>query len=105
MDSNAKPIEQFKHLINHVLPSTYIKPVRFNHCFNRIILDWLYKDCWYNHLDKNNTAISQLNDQQLNKAILRMKDWLKDQQLLIDDNNASLIYRKKSKYNSMFYFP
>ena len=87
-------INTFKQLINHNLPFTYTKPVRFNHCFNRIILDWLFNDCWYNHLDKNKTAINQLSNQQLNKSIIRMKEWLNNQQLLIDDNNASLACRK-----------
>ena len=86
-------IIEFKHLINDQLPSSYNNPVRFNHCFNRIILDWLFKDCWYNHLDKNKTALSQLNNEQLERSVERMKMWLSNHQVLIEDNIASLHYR------------
>lgn len=97
MQDVIKLIQNFKHLINHQLPSAYTQPVRFNHCFNRIILDWLYKDCWYNHLDKDKTALSQLDEHQLHAAIKRMHEWLHDKQTLVDDNNASLQYRHEYK--------
>ncbi len=99
VESKEGIIKEFKKLFNQKLPSTYNKPVHFNHCFNRIILDWLFKDCWYNHLDKNKTALSQLSEQQINKPILRMKKWLNNQQHLINDNNASIAYRKDFKAN------
>ncbi len=102
MNEKLTIIKEFKQLINHDLPTTYTKPVCFNHCFNRVILDWLFKDCWYNHLDKNKTALSQLSEQQLSTAITRMKEWLKNQQLLIEDNNASLAYRKKLRHNTQY---
>lgn len=89
--------KEFKHLINIELPGKYNEPVRYNHCFNRIILDWLFNDCWYDHLVKNKTAISQLTERQLKSAIKRMKLWLQDKQILVDDNDASLLYRKNKK--------
>lgn len=90
-------IAEFKQLVNRQLPAIYTQPVRFNHCFNRIILDWLFKDCWYHHLDNNRTALSQLNEVQLRSAIQRMKAWLSDHSLLTNDNIASLKYRNKLK--------
>lgn len=84
----------YKELLNRLLPEKYTYPVRYNHCFNRIVLDWLFNDCWYHHLDKKKTAISQLNDQQLQSAITRMQQWLSDQQILIEDNERSLRYRR-----------
>lgn len=90
-------IQQYRNLINVILPSAYQSPVKFNHCFNRIILDWLFKDCWYYHLNKNKTAISQLSNKQLELSVIRMNEWLSDQNLLIADNLASLQYRKNSK--------
>jgi len=87
-------INEFKRLINEVLPATVTTPVRFNHCFNRIILDWLFNDCWYNHLKRKPSAISQLNPGQLESAIARMKEWLTDPALLNQDNQQSLYYRK-----------
>jgi hypothetical protein len=88
-------IDEYKQLINVTLPSAYKYPVQYNHCFNRIILDWLFKDCWYNHIKRKQTAISQLTKAQLQLSINRMKAWLKDQSLLIADNNFSLACRKK----------
>lgn len=88
-------IQNFKQLVNETLPLTYKHPVKYNHCFNRIILDWLFKDCWYNHLSRKQTAISQLNKTQLQLAINRMNEWLTDKNLLIADNNFSLACRKK----------
>lgn len=85
----------YKQLLNHQLPEKYTYPVRYNHCFNRIVLDWLFSDCWYHHLDKKKTAISQLNNQQLQSAINRMHQWLSHQQILIEDNERSLKYRRK----------
>lgn len=87
----------FKTLINDVLPATYQSPVRFNHCFNRIILDWLFQDVWYYHLDKKKTAISQLNDEQLEAAIIHMNEWLTNHDRLVQDNLNSLRYRGKLK--------
>lgn len=85
----------YKQLLNVTLPATYTFPVRFNHCFNRIVLDWLFQDCWYNHLSRRQTAISQLSEEQLQQVIGRMQLWLQDQQVLIADNQASLFHRSK----------
>lgn len=98
MKDTSTLIREFKQLINQQLPLAYNQPVRFNHCFNRIILDWLFKDCWYNHLDKNKTALSQLNKEQLECCTQRMKAWLNNQQVLTEDNIASLKYRHKLKF-------
>lgn len=40
-----------------------------DHCFMRIILDRLFGDCWYNHLDRRLTAYKQLNNDQLTRCI------------------------------------
>lgn len=96
MNADLKPVlvSNFRTLINVQLPSAWQFPVKYNHCFNRIILDWLFNDCWYNYLNLKKTAISQLTDAQLQSAIERMKEWLADQNLLISDNQKSLEYRK-----------
>lgn len=88
-------IDEYKQLINEVLPSKYQFPVHFNHCFNRIVLDWLFRDCWYKHLDTRQTAISQLSRDQFVLAIIRMKEWMQNQKLLISDNKDSINYRKQ----------
>ena len=88
---------EYKQLLNFSLPARYKFPVRFNHCFNRIILDWLFKDCWYNHLSVKQTAISQLSEDQLRLVVTRMNEWLQNHTTLISDNNDSLNYRRKLK--------
>ena len=90
-------IVEYKNLLNTYLPGRYTYPVRFNHCFNRIVLDWLFDDCWYNHLDTKKTAVSQLSEQQLRSAVDRMNRWMEDQQLLIADNKRSLLFRKRQR--------
>lgn len=95
-------VSNYRTLINETLPATYQFPVRFNHCFNRIVLDWLFSDCWYDHLDRQTTAVSQLNETQLEHAIQRMNLWLENHDLLIEDNFNSLRWRKKrNKINQM----
>ena len=41
-----------------------------DHCFMRIILDRLFGDCWYSHLDRRLTAYKQLNNDQLTRCIV-----------------------------------
>jgi hypothetical protein len=86
---------RYKQLLNEVLPASFTIPVRYNHCFNRIVLDWLFQDVWYNHLNKSKTAISQLNEMQLQKMIGRMELWLQQPDVLAKDNQQSLVWRKK----------
>jgi hypothetical protein len=92
-----KLVDQYKRLLNETLPATYTQPVRFNHCFSRIVLDWLFQDCWYQHLDRKKQAYGQLTDSQLQSAISRMQEWLQNHSLLVADNLASLQYRGKLK--------
>jgi len=92
----APLLNRYRELLNEVLPASFTQPVRHNHCFNRIVLDWLFSDVWYNHLDKSKTAISQLNDEQLCTMIERMELWLKHSEVLFEDNRKSLAYRRKA---------
>lgn len=87
----------YRHLLNHTLPATFTHPVRFNHCFARIVLDWLFGDCWYHHLHKRTPAYKQLTAAQLQAAISRMNAWLQNPRLLVQDNETSLRYRQKLK--------
>lgn len=87
-------VADYRSLINQVLPQTFTYPVRFNHCFARVVLDWLFQDCWYNHLHQNVPAYKQLTGAQLQAAVTRMQQWIKESQLLVEDNKASLGYRR-----------
>ena len=65
--------EKYLALINRELPAQAQKrqfPVRFNHCFTRIILDNLFNCCWYEALDRQKgAAYKQLSVEQLQQAI------------------------------------
>ena len=69
--------------------------VREDHCFMRIILDHLFSDCWYNHLDCRLTAYKQLNVEQLQRAVELAEHLLRDGERLINAmNHKSLQWRK-----------
>ena len=64
---------EYLKLVNEELPAQAKQrdfPVRFNHCFARIILDNLLGCCWYEKIDrKKGAAYKQLSVEQLQKAI------------------------------------
>ncbi len=91
------PEVEYCNFINRILPERFTHPVRYNHCFARIILDWTFQDCWHGHLKKYKPAIRQLSEAQVQQAVHRMAAWLADPQLLIADNKASLGYRRDFK--------
>ena len=45
-------------------------PIRFDHCFARVILDHLFQGQWYDHIDRRKgAAYRQLRADQLERAI------------------------------------
>jgi len=64
---------QYLELVNRELPQQAKErqfPVRFNHCFARIILDNLFQRCWYEKIDrKKGAAYKQLSAEELEKAL------------------------------------
>jgi hypothetical protein len=73
MDHLSQLRNQYLELTNQVLPqlaSSRKFPVRYNHCFQRIILDNLFGRCWYEVLERNREpAYKQLSEDQLEQAI------------------------------------
>jgi hypothetical protein len=73
MDRLNQLRNRYLELTNQVLPNLAQQrkfSVRFNHCFQRIILDNLYDRCWYEVLDRQGEpAYKQLSEEQLEKAI------------------------------------
>ncbi|MBE9008610.1 hypothetical protein IQ250_00055 [Pseudanabaenaceae cyanobacterium LEGE 13415] len=73
MDQLTQLRNQYLELTNRVLPSLASSrkfPVRYNHCFQRIILDNLFDRCWYEVLERKRIpAYQQLSEDQLEKAI------------------------------------
>ena len=85
---------EYQTLINQTLPSTYTQPIRFNHCFGRVVLDWLFDDVWYGHVDR--PAYRHLTAEQLSRCIDRMHQWIADHSVLVADNARSLQLRGKA---------
>ena len=45
-------------------------PIRFDHCFQRVALDYAFQGCWYAHLDrKKGPAIKQIGTEALSHAV------------------------------------
>lgn len=67
-----------------------------DHCFMRVVLDQLFDDCWYNHLDRRQVAYKQLNERQLHTAIALAEAILdQGEGLLRVWNRQSLAWRNK----------
>lgn len=90
---------QYLDLINNQLPAIAVDrkfPVRFNHCFARIVLDNLFGDVWYNHLDRKTPAYKQLSEYQLKCAIDICTDIaVRPNQCINQLNSNSLRWRGK----------
>lgn len=73
MDRLTQLRNQYLELTNQVLPKLARSrdfPVRYNHCFQRIILDNLFGCCWYEVLERKRVpAYQQLSEAQLEAAI------------------------------------
>ncbi|MGB3788467.1 MAG: hypothetical protein WA949_10695 [Phormidesmis sp.] len=90
--------EQYLQLINHHLPEKAKQvsmPVRFNHCFARIVLDNLFEGCWYDHLSRKLPAYKQLDEQQLGRAIAIANNMLYHPETVSQLNQNSLQWRGK----------
>ncbi|MEM6842117.1 MAG: hypothetical protein AAF632_07810 [Bacteroidota bacterium] len=92
--------QEYLRLTNEVLPqmaSQQRLPIRFNHCFQRIILDMLFQDCWYNHLDRTSKipAYRQLSEDQLVQAVTIARSMVDSSQTVNRLNRQSLVYRGK----------
>ncbi len=90
--------EQYWQLINHQLPEKAKQvsmPVRFNHCFARIVLDNLFEGCWYDHLSRKLPAYKQLDERQLVRAIAIANKMLHHPKTVSQLNRNSLQWRGK----------
>lgn len=92
--------EKYLDLTNQVMPQLAREkewPVRFNHCFQRIILDTLFQDCWYRHLNRTSSApaYKQLSSHQLQQALVIAQDMIDSPEKVKELNHQSLKYRQK----------
>lgn len=70
-------------------------PVKYNHCFARIVLDNVFNDVWYNHLKK--PAYKNIKEKELSKAIAICENILNGKVDIFQMNKNSLKYRSKLK--------
>lgn len=73
-------------------------PVKYNHCFQRIILDNLFGRCWYEVLErKQGAAYKQLSQEQLERAIALCQATItRSDEYIRQLNQNSLRWRGKS---------
>ena len=86
------------HLANEAFPQAARSgayPVRFNHCFLRIVYDNLFGQRWQRVLPKGQPAYKQLDGAQLERAIELGQAIIADPELCRDLNQKSLEYRGK----------
>lgn len=85
--------------INTTLPSLAKQnqwPIHLNHCFARVVLDTLFRDSWYNHLDRSSPAYRQLKRTQLLAVISIIEGVVLDPSTLAELNELSKSYRSNS---------
>ncbi len=101
MDRLNQLRDRYLELTNQILPSLAERrhlPVRFNHCWQRIVLDNLFGRCWYEVLDRNTPAYKQLNQAQLEQAIALAEALINQpDEYAAELNRSSLGWRKKLK--------
>ncbi len=91
---------EYLDLINRQLPEKAKQvrmPVRFNHCFARIVLDNLFGGCWYDFLSRKQPAYKQLEASQLEQAIAIARTLVEQPQQAFALNQNSLRWRGKLK--------
>ena len=90
-------VAQFKHLTECVLPERAREqhwPLRLDHCFKRVCLDFAFGDVWYRHLRK--PAQKYLEGEPLARALRCALDLAGgDARLLESRNQQSLVWRGK----------
>lgn len=71
-------------------------PIQQDHCLQRVVLDNLFQDCWYNHLKRSKPAYRQLDNLQLGQALLLLYRMEQEGEPLVAVLNvSSLTFRGK----------
>lgn len=84
-------------LTTEVLPAqaTAAWPVQDDHCFQRIVLDTLFDDVWYEHVDS--PAYRHLSRQQLERAIALARSMVSDPPRVRELDQRSLAHRRAAE--------
>jgi hypothetical protein len=85
---------EYRRLTEDVLPAEADGswPVHLDHCFQRIVLDAVFGDEWYDHVD-GRPARDHLTADQLREAIAVAESMRSDPDRVRDLNDRSLRYR------------
>ena len=99
-DSEELLRQRYMEMVSDTLPNMSKSrdwPIRFDHCFARVILDQVFQGCWYDHIDrKKGAAYKQLNSAQLLDALTIAGRILQGpDEVLVDMNKQSLRWRGK----------
>ncbi len=88
--------EQYRELTAETLPAEADEtwPVTEDHCFQRIVLDTLFGDEWYDHV-AGRPAVESLTADQLREAIEIAESMRDSPERVVKLNRASLRYRGK----------
>lgn len=72
-------------------------PLRFDHCFMRVVLDNAFQGCWYDHLDRRAGALKTISEEKLKEAVSIAEEISQDPtgQVLCTLNSRSLKWRGK----------
>ncbi len=93
----AQNIARWKQLTEATLPALAREhrwPLRLDHCFKRVCLDWAFGDVWYRHLRK--PAERHLDGEPLERALRCAEELAREGlPLLRERNTASLLWRGK----------
>lgn len=93
-------VARFKHLTEVELPARAKAehwPLRLDHCFKRVCLDYAFGDVWYKHLPK--PAEKHLEGEPLRRAVACAEEILAGGvPLLRERNEASLVWRGKRRH-------
>ncbi|MEM1042804.1 MAG: hypothetical protein AAGI91_09255 [Bacteroidota bacterium] len=92
---------RYLHLTREVLPAQAAEagdwPVRYDHCFMRIVLDHVFGGRWYDHVEAR-PACRHLTGEQLRRAVdLAEEIAAEGAPLLRTMNQRSLAWRGKSQ--------
>ena len=92
------PISRYMKLTKEVMPKmasdkAFQWPVKYDHCFQRIVLDTICNGSWYDHLER--PAYKHLSRNQALKAVQLCEDIIAGRADLITLNRQSLLWRNK----------
>lgn len=87
--------DQLTYYVEFVFPQIAVKynwPIRFDHCFRRVLYDTLCQDKWDKHIAS--PAINNMTPTQLQDCVTICRSIVWKPETMIELNNLSLGYRK-----------